>query len=561
MTFPKGLAPTLVVLLVLTLLVAAPLLAIAADTLGSPAWHDALFSRLSRNLTWIPLGNTLLLGLGTALGSVLIGGFLAWLVVLTDVPLRRTLAVLATLPFMIPSFATALAWSSLFRNSRTGGSTGLLAGLGVDSPDWLAWGMIPTLFVLIAQYYALVFTVLSAALAALSGDALEAAVMTGAPRRRILAGIVLPMVTPALLAGASLAFAAAVSNFAAPALMGLPVRMQTLSTRLFGMIEIGQTERGYVLALLLILVSAAFLAAGNRLLAGRRRFATISGKGARRHRMKLGRARWPLCWAALGICFITTLGPILLLVAASLAPQSSALFSDWTLHFWIGAADPGFARGQEGILRNPQIVKALWITLGLGLAVAIAAVAIGLLAAVVLTGPRLRVLTEAVSQLSFLPMLLPGIAFGAAFIAIYGAGIGPLPGLYGTPLLLGLALTAASLPFAVQTGRATVAQISGDIDEAARMTGAGFLHRIGAITLPLAAKGIIAGALLVFVNVVGDLAIVALLYTPDTPVLSVLSYRYASDGFQQFANAITLIILAVSIAATALAQLLKGRRP
>ena len=69
------------------------------------------------------------------------------------------------------------------------------------------------------------------------------------------------------------------------------------------------------------------------------------------------------------------------------------------------------------------------------------------------------------------------------------------------------------------------------------------------------------GALLVFVNVVGDLAIVALLYTPDTPVLSVLSYRYASDGFQQFANAITVVILAISVAATALAQLLKGRRP
>ncbi|HBT02687.1 MAG TPA: iron ABC transporter permease [Citreicella sp.] len=561
MILPKRLGLTLVVLVPLILLVAAPLLSILGQTLGSAAWSDVLVSRLSRNLTWEPLGNTMILGLGTAIGSLLIGGFFAWLVVMTDVPLARTLGVLATLPFMIPSFATALAWSSLFRNSRTGGSTGMLAGLGFDSPDWPAWGLLPTLFVLIAQYYALVFTVVAAALASLNGDAVEAAEMSGAPRRRILLGIVLPMVTPALLAGASLAFAAAVSNFAAPALMGLPVRMQTLSTRLFGMIEIGQAERGYVLAILLILVSAALLGVGNRLLVGRRSFATISGKGARRHRMKLGRARWPLCCTALAICFVTTLGPILLLVAASLAPQGSALFSDWTLQFWTGAADPDFARGQAGIFRNPQIVKALVITLGLGVAVAVAAVILGVLAALVLTGPRIRVLTETVNQLSFLPMLLPGIAFGAAFIVLYGAGFGPVPGLYGTPLLLGLALTAASLPFAVQTGRATVAQIAGDIDEAARMTGASFPRRLLAITLPLASRGLIAGALLVFVNVVGDLAIVALLYTPDTPVLSVLSYRYASDGFQQFANAITVVILAISVAATALAQLLKGRRP
>lgn len=560
MPLPRGFALAFVVFLLLCLLVAMPLLSIAIDTLGSSAWRDVLFSRLSENLTWKPLGNTLLLGLGTALASALLGGFLAWLVVLTDVPLRRTLSILATLPFMIPSFAVALAWSSLFRNDRVGGSVGILEGVGFGVPDWLAWGLFPTFFVLVAQYYAIVFTVAAAALTSLNGDALEAAEMAGASKRRILTDIILPMTTPAFLAGASLAFAAAVSNFAAPALMGLPVRMQTLSTRLFGMIEIGQVERGYVLAILLILVSAAILATTNRLLAGRRKFTTISGKDAKRYRLKLGRARWPLCTAALGICFVTTIGPVLLLLAASLAPRSAALFSNWTLHFWVGLADPEFARGQAGIFHNPQIVKALVITVSLGFVVALLAVTIGILAAVVLNGPRIPFLSDSVSQLAFLPMLLPGVAFGAAFIAIYGAGIGPFPGLYGTPALLAIALTAASLPFAVQTGKATVAQISGDIDDAARMTGAGFFRRLGAITLPLASKGLIAGALLVFVNVVGDLAIVALLYTPDVPVLSVLSYRYASDGFHQFANAVTLVILAISVAATALANAIKERR-
>lgn len=555
----KGLALTLWVAGLLSLLVAAPLAAIVWDTLGSPAWGEVLASRLSPNLTWTPLANTMLIGLGTAAGSLLIGGFLAWIVVMTDAPYRRTLGVLATLPYMIPSFATALAWMTVFRNERVGGDAGLVSGLGVSVPDWLSWGVVPTTLVLVAHYYALAFTVVAAALASVNGDGIEAARMAGASRRRIVFGIVMPAVTPALLAGASLSFAAAVSNFAAPALLGLPVRMQTLSTRLYGMIEIGQTERGYILAIVLIAVSAVFLGLGNRLLAGRRSFATISGKGARPHRMELGRARTPLTVLAMGLCAATTILPIVLLAAASLAPQSAALFSDWTLHYWIGASDPDFARGQAGIFRNPQLLTALRVTLVLGAMVAMATLAIGILTAVALNGPRVPVLTGIVGQLAFLPMLLPGIAFGAAFIAIYGAPIGPLPALYGTPLLLGIALTAASLPFAVQTGRATVAQISGDIDEAGRMAGAGFFRRLGAITLPLASRGLIAGALLAFVNVVGDLAIVVLLYTPDTPVLSVLAYRYASDGFHQFANAITLVILAACIAATALAQLAKGR--
>nr|WP_277604969.1 iron ABC transporter permease [Fertoeibacter niger] len=555
-----GLWPTLAVLTVLCLLVAAPLATILGETLGSAAWAEVLASRLSRNLLWRPLATTLTIGVAVAAGCLLIGGFLAWLVTMTDVPFRRSIGFMATLPFMIPSFATALAWGTMFSNGRTGGAGGMLEGLGVAVPDWLAWGIVPVILVLIAHYYALAFTVISAALSSVNGDLIDAAMMTGASRRRIVTGIVLPVVTPALLAGASLAFAGAVSNFATPALLGLPVRMQTLSTRLFGMIEIGQTERGYVLAILLIAVSAVFLGLGNRLLAGRRSFATITGKGGRGRVMELGRARWPLCALALLICLVTTILPIILLAAASLAPMSSALFSDWTLHYWIGEADPAFARGLAGILHNPQLLTALGVTMGLGISVALAANAVGLVVAVTTTRWHLPLLTGAATQLSFLPLLLPGIAFGAAYIALYGAPIGSFPALYGTPLLLALALTAAMLPFAVQTGRATVAQISGEIDEAARITGAGFLRRLWSITLPLAAPGQIAGVLLIFVSVIGDLAIVVLLYTPATPVLSVLSYRYASDGFHQFANAVTLVILILSIAATLVAQLLRKRQ-
>lgn len=550
---------TLVMALVLVGLVAAPLVTILAQTIypSASAWGDVLASRLSQNLFWRPTFNTMVIGLGVAGGCVLLGGFLAWLVVMTDIPGRPVIAFMATLPFMIPSFATALAWGTVFRNGRVGGGGGLLEGWGFSVPDWLSWGMTPTIIVLIAHYYALAFTVIAAALAAVNGDLVEAAQMTGASRKRILFGIVLPVVTPAIIAGGSLAFAGAVSNFAAPALLGLPVRMQTLSTRLFGMIEIGQTERGYVLAILLIGISAIFLGLGNRI---RRNFVTIGGKGAVPRRTTLGSARIPLTLIAWIICVLTTILPILLLVAASLAPSSLALFSDWTMHYWIGEANPAFARGQPGIFHNPQLISALTTTLILGASVALAANIIGTLIAVALTQQKVPVLSNVVSQLSFLPMLLPGIAFAAAYIALYGAPIGPLPALYGTKLLLGLALTAAMLPFAVQTGRATVAQISGDIDEAARMTGAGFFRRLGAITLPLAARGLVAGLLITFVNVIGDLAITILLYTPTSPLLAVLSYSYASDGFHQFANAVTLVILIISMLATGAATLLRGRR-
>lgn len=282
----------LIMLVFTALLVIAPLFMILFATLtpdGLAAWQAITNSPLSRNLWWRPLGNTMILGAGTAIGCLLLGGFLAWLVVLTDVPGRRFLAIMSILPFMIPSFAAALAWSTLFRNDRLGGQAGYFVSNGLPIPDWLAWGIVPVLIVLIAHYYSLAYTMIAASLSSVSGDLVESAEMAGAKRGRILFGIILPIVTLALISGGMLTFAGAVSNFAAPALLGAPVRMQTLSTRIFGMVQTGNIERGYVLALLLMVVAAALLYFSDRFVSGRRAFVTVTGKGARTKRFPLGR--------------------------------------------------------------------------------------------------------------------------------------------------------------------------------------------------------------------------------------------------------------------------------
>jgi iron(III) transport system permease protein len=557
-----GLALKLVVLALLVLLIVAPmartvLMTLAPDAIG--AWSDVLWGRLAPNLFWRPLGTTMILGVVVGTACVLLGGFLAWAVVMTDVPFRKTLGVMATLPFMIPSFATALAWGSLFRNDRVGGDTGWLQGLGLPVPDWLAWGIVPTTVVLVLHYFSLAFTIIAAALATVNSDLVEAAQIAGAKGRRILLGIVLPVVTPALVAAGSLCFAGAVSNFAAPALLGLPVRMQTLSTRLYGMIEVGQVERGFVIGILLVVISAAILWAGNRVVSGRRSFATITGKGGRAKRFELRAARWPVFAVAAVILMASTVVPVIVLIASSLAPTSSELFSNWTLHYWTGQSVASIAQGTPGIVHNPDIVRATAITLGLGLAVAVAGMAIGLLASFTTARYREGWLSAAITQIAFLPLLIPGIAFGAAYIAFLGAPIGPFPALYGTFALLVIAGTAYLLPFSVQTGRAVIQQVSGELEESARLTGAGFARRMASITVPLAIRGLAAGGILIFVKIIRDLSLVVLLFTPTMPVMSVLAYRYASEGFGQFANAITVVILVLSILATLIANRLQAK--
>lgn len=560
--FQQGTVLKVVVLAILIVLIVLPLIRTVIFTLQPDtisAWGDVLRGRLAKNLFYKPLGNTLLIGGIVSIGCVLLGGFLAWLVVMTNVPFRRTIGVMATLPFMIPSFAAALAWGSLFRNDRVGGQIGWIQGLGFGVPDSLAWGMVPTLIVLTLHYFSLAFTIIAAALATVNSDLVEAAQIAGAKGRRILMGIILPVTTPALVAAGSLCFAGAVSNFATPALLGLPVRMQTLSTRLFGMIEVGQVGRGYVIAILLVIISGAFLWAGNRFISGRRSYATITGKGGRAKRFDLRGARWPLFSVAMLFLLASTVVPIIVLFASSFAPSSANLFSGWTAHYWIGVSNPSFAQGIPGIVYNADIMRALTVTLALGLCVALLGMIIGLLVSYTTARYREGWMSAAITQFSFLPLLVPGIAFGAAYIAYLGAPIGPFPALYGTFALLVIAGTAYLLPFSVQTGRAVIQQVSGELEESARITGAGFFRRLAAITVPLAIRGLTAGGILIFVKIVRDLSLVVLLFTPTMPVMSVLAYRYASEGFAQFANAITVVILVISIVATLIATRLQAK--
>ncbi len=557
----ENVTPLLLILMV-AVLVIAPLVKIVLVTLtpeGLAAWQSVLASPLSENLWWRPLLNTLLLGLGVAGGCLLLGGFLAWLVVLTDVPGARFLGVLSTLPFMIPSFAAALAWGTLFRNSRLGGSAGFFEVSGIAIPDWLAWGLLPTLIVLIAHYYSLAYTIIAAALSSVGADLIESAQMAGAKRPRIFFGIILPVVTPALIAAASLTFAGAVANFAAPALLGLPVRMQTLSTRLFGMIETGNSERGFVLALLLIAVAATFLYFSDRLVSGRKAFVTVTGKGGRTKRFPLGIWRWPLFAVAVLLGCMTTVVPVLVLAASSLAPQSGELFSNWTLHFWIGEGGGAIAQGTAGIFRNPVLIDALWNTIKLGVTVAVITMVIGLALAHTIVRRKGTLLANVLSQLAFMPLLIPSIAFAAAYIALFGAPIGPFPSLYGTFALLVIAAAAHNLPYAVQSGRSVLGQVSADIEESAKLTGAHPVRRMLVIVFPLAIRGLLAGAILVFVKMVRDLSLVVLLFSATSPVLSMVAYRYASEGFMQFANAITLLILVICLAASLIAQGLQAR--
>lgn len=543
-------------LLLLGVLVAAPLAMIAAQGFspaGLAAWRQLLSGELASPLLWRPLANTISVGLAVAALSTLCGGFLAFLCTMTDLPYRRTIAILGSVPFILPGFATALAWAAIFANDRAGAALGVFAAAGFVVPDWLAWGAVPTVAVLAAQYYALAFTVIAAALSGIGADIVDAARLAGARGWRVVIRIVFPLVRPALVSGAMLAFAGAISNFATPALLGLPVRFQTLSTRLFGLMEIGQMERAIVLAIVLLIASGIVVWAAQKIRASGVG-AWPPGRAQSAAKLPLGAWRWPAFVCAALLVVSTSVAPIVILFASSFAETAGGAFSSFTWRHWMDTTPGNFG----GVLLNDEVWRAGAVTIQLGIGVALLAVVLALFLVRVLQKNEGTRSAMVLNQVSFTPLLIPDIVFATAYLLVFAGDWSPVP-LYGTFALLVMAMTAHLLPYAIESVRSVVASVNPQLEEAARLTRANRAQRIALITVPLLLPGLLAGVMMVFAKTVRDIALVIVLFTPTTAVLSIVAFRYVSEGQAQAANAVTLLILLMALSFIGFSKWLESR--
>ena len=129
-------------------------------------WQQATSGPLSRKMLYGPLLNTLITGVTATIMALLAGGVLAWCVVRSDMPGKRWLQPVLTLPYIVPSFAIALAWEAVFRSPKVGGQPGIYeALLGVGPPEWLSYGAFPISITLAIHYFPFAYLLVAGALA------------------------------------------------------------------------------------------------------------------------------------------------------------------------------------------------------------------------------------------------------------------------------------------------------------------------------------------------------------------------------------------------------------
>jgi len=163
-------------------------------------------------------------------------------------------------------------------------------------------------------------------------------------------------------------------------------------------------------------------------------------------------------------------------------------------------------------------------------------------------------------QGSFLPYLIPSIAFGAIYLSLFSRSIGPLPPLYGTFVLLVMVCVAKNLPFSARSGISSMLQVAAELEEAAMMAGASWFRRFRRIILPLTMAGALSGFILAFIATMRELSLIILLITPETRTLTTMTFRYVEQGYSQFADAIILLIVILVVGGEFLARRIGGKR-
>ena len=535
-------------------------------------WQRLLASDLSWNLLFKPLLNSLTIGVGVSVCAIALGSILAWLMVRSDLPFKPFFSLAVIIPYMIPSWVKSQAWLSMFKTPRVGGAPGFIAALMMNagisterieailSP--IAYGRLAIIIVLTLHYYAYTYLLVSAALNSINSELEEMGEIQGASKPLILRKITLPLVLPAMLSAVILTFSKAIGTFGTINYLGSPVSFRTLSSELYSNSKSQNTQTAFAMAILMICIASLSVFINQRLIGARKSYATIGGKGGRSTLIGLGTVGRPVITLLLFVFFaVGIIMPIVILILEScMLKEGVYSLSNFTLHYWIGDPDPKIMEGMPGIFKNDDFIKALLNSLRLTLVNGVFGTIFGQMLGYICAKGRGKLHGRLVEQLVFIPYLIPSVAFGGIYLSMFSRdqtlfGVTLIPSLYGTFALLTLVSVVKHLPFASRAGTSNMLQISGELEEAATIEGAGFFRRFVKIVVPLSKGGFISGFMLIFVSIMKELDLIILLMTPTTSTLPYLAFQYQNGNSPQASNCVAIVMFAIVFLVYALANI------
>ncbi|MEM7340256.1 MAG: iron ABC transporter permease [Actinomycetota bacterium] len=512
--------------LVFAALVVVPVgfLAVSVLSPSVDVWQQQWATRLPRQLV-----DTAVLLIGVSIGSVGLGSSLAWLVSAYRFPGSSVFGWILIAPLAMPSYVLGFVTLSVI------GFTGPVQGawrelFGADAwfPPVRSMGGAIVVFTLVLYPY--VFLLARAALAEQAGSAYQVARSLGAGPTEAARRVMLPLLRPAIAAGAAVVMMETLTDFATVQYFGV----DTISVGVFRIWR-GTFDRDAASEFATLVLVVALMVIGlERALRGRARFGQAAGAAAGIEPRSLRGWRGVAACAACALVLVLSFGaPTLQLIV-------------WAVQEATGPRGTPLVERFVDFLTNSVILASL-------------TAAVCVIAAVVITNAsrfgQART-TGAAARLTAFGYAVPGpvVAMGVVLTlvaldnALESIGLG-LPGAVATGSLIGL-VYAYSVRFlapglnAIESG---MAQVPEEVTASARSLGARPWSVVGRIHVPLARSSVITGAVLVAVDALKELPIALLLRPIGFNTLPIWTYNLASESrFEQAAlPAIAIIVVAM----------------
>ena len=495
------------------------------------------------------LFNSVVYAAGTCVLSLLVGGTLAFVVERTNTPFKNLFTALALIPLIMPGILHTIAWILLLSPQIGLINVALVSLFGLESPPFDIYTMGGMIWVEGLHLSPLVFVLMAATFRSIDPALEEAALTSGASYPTVLRRITWRLSLPAITSAMLIMFIRGLESFEVPALLGMRGDVRVFTTRIW--LELRQFPPDYgqsaAFAVGLLGLSVLGIVLFGRLTANNKRYATVTGRGYRPHRIDLGRWRY-VTGAVYVLYFIVLVGlPFLILFWTSINPRyivpSPEAFGDLTLDNFIFVL--GMDRARTAFLNS------VILSLSSGFIVVLLTAVIAWVT--VKSRWRGRYLLD---MATFLPITLPGIVLGISLLWVYL--ILPLP-IYGTLWILLLAYVTRYMPYGIRTNAASMVQISNELEEAAAMSGASWLQTFRRVTLPLLRPGLVAGFVYVVIVSFRELSSSILLYSSKSIVMSILIFDLWGSGQFSIVAALSVMMIVFLVVLVALAARLGAR--
>ncbi len=435
-------------------------------------------------------GTSLLVSLGMTLISVPLGSLLAFLLVRTDLPGKKFLEPWLLVPIFLSPVVLAFGYVVAVGPV---GFFSLWTKALVGRVPWNLYSLYGMILIAGLTHVPHSFLYVSAALRSLDPSVEEAARVAGAGPWRIAATVSLPLVLPSILFSASLIFLLGFELFGLPLVLGDPAGLLVLTTYLYkltNLLGVPSYHLMAVVALSIVALTFPLVYAQRRMLRTAGRFAVIGGKGQAFRPLPLGALRWPAVAIVLLWLIVTVLLPLLI---GSIGGALSVVF-----YAIIGLAAHRW--------------QSRWVSF--------------------------------LDYLVMLPRALPGLIVGLAFLWVF-LFFKPIAPLRTTLFSLWIAYTVVWLAYGLRLISAALLQVKPELEEAARVTGAGQGTVYRDVTLPLIRFGLIGSWLLVFMMFVREYSTGVYLLGPGTEVIGSLIVSLWGTGALDLISALSVIEIAL----------------